>query len=89
MKRLKFFLQIKRSIVCAVISQWYFSRAATFWDLQAANLTSYEEEALVYTLQGLVNRVEYDGTTQKDASPELFFNTGKKILIFHHQTKCG
>ena len=87
MKRLKFFLQIKRSIVCAVISQWYFSRAATFWDLQAANLTSYEEEALVYTLQGLVNRVEYDGTTQKDASPELFFNTGKKNIDFPSSDK--
>ena len=80
MKTFKFFLQFKRSILCAVISQLYYSRAATFWDLEAANLTSYEEEALVYTLQGLVNRVEYDDDTHKDA-PELFFNTYFLMLI--------
>ena len=62
-------------------------QGATFWDLEAANLTSYEE-ALVYTLQGLVNQVEYDDDTHKDA-PELFFNQEERILIFHHPTKCG
>ena len=69
-----------------MISQLYYSRAATFWDLEAANLTSYEEEALVYTLQGLVNRVEYDDDTHKDA-PELFFNTGRKNIDFPSSDK--
>ena len=88
MKTFKFFLQFKRSILCAVISQLYYSRAATFWDLEAANLTSYEEEALVYTLQGLVNRVEYDDDTHKDAL-NYFLTQEERILIFHHPTKCG
>ena len=44
---------------------------AVYWDLQGANLTigaldDYEAQALVYSLQGIVNR----------PAPSLFFDTG-------------
>ena len=48
--------------------------AAVFWDLAEANITNYEEETLLYGLQGLVN--------QLNAPPALFFNTGKENLDF-------
>lgn len=47
-------------------------RTAIFWD--AANITDYEEESLVYGLQGLVNKA--------GSQPELFYNTGKKNVDF-------
>ncbi len=47
---------------------------AIFWDLKNANITNYEEESLVYTLQGLVNRL--------GEPPELFYDTGKKNIDF-------
>ena len=47
---------------------------AVFWDLKNANITNYEEESLVYTLQGLVNRI--------GEPPQLFYDTGKKNIDF-------
>ena len=43
-----------------------------FWDLEAANVTSYEEQVLVYSLQGLVNQGH-------GGQPSLFYNTGAKV----------
>mgnify|MGYP001378361718 CR=1 FL=1 len=39
-------------------TNFYYVESAVFWDLQSANITGYEEESLVYTLQGLVNKTE-------------------------------
>ena len=75
------FYKSERRIFVAIIlaitlnfTNFYYVESAVFWDLQSANITGYEEESLVYTLQGLVNKI--------NEPPELFYNTGEKNIDF-------
>jgi hypothetical protein len=65
---------LRKNVVLGVCLLFFSVDAAIFWDLEGANITTYEEESLVYTLQGLVNPL--------GGAPELFFNTGKKNIDF-------
>ena len=74
------FYKSERRIFVAIIlaitvnfTNFYYVESAVFWDLQSANITGYEEESLVYTLQGLVNKI--------NEPPELFYNTGEMLPV--------
>ena len=69
-----------------MISAVVLQQGGNVLGLGSRKSTSYEEALGIR--HGLVNRVEYDDDTHKDA-PELFFNTGRKNIDFHHPTKCG